>query len=71
MEPAIRSIVDVHVRFRNRRALDELRAHRRKLIAELRLLAGGYDISKPIAQMQDEIAIIEAGLSKLSGAAAA
>jgi hypothetical protein len=38
---------------------------------ELRLLAGGYDISKPIAQMQDEIAIIEAGLSKLNTATAA
>jgi hypothetical protein len=71
MKSAIRSMVDVHVRFRNRRALDELRAHRRKLIAELRLLAGGYDISKPIAQMQDEIAIIEAGLAKLDSAAAA
>jgi hypothetical protein len=71
MEPAIRSIVDVHVRFRNRRALDELRANRRRLIAELKLLAGSYDISKPIAQMQDEIATIEAGLAKLNTAAAA
>jgi uncharacterized small protein (DUF1192 family) len=35
------------------------------------LLAGGYDISKPIALMQDEIAIIEAGLAKLDSAAAA
>jgi hypothetical protein len=71
MVPAIRSIVDLHVRFRNRRALDELRTHRRRLIAELRLLAGGYDISKPITQMQDEIAIIEAGLAKLDSATAA
>jgi hypothetical protein len=71
MEPAIRSIVDLHVRFHNRRALDELRANRRRLIAELTLLAGRYDISKPIAQMQDEIAIIEAGLAKLDRAAAA
>jgi hypothetical protein len=71
MELAIRNIVDVHVRFRNRRALVELRAHRERLIAELRLLAGGYDISKPIAQMQAEIAIIEAGLAKLDSAAAA
>ena len=41
------------------------------MIAELRLLSGGYDMSKPIAQLQDEIAIIEAGLTKLKTAAAA
>ena len=41
------------------------------MIAELRLLSGGYDMSKPIAQLQDEIAIIEAGLAKLNTAAAA
>jgi hypothetical protein len=71
MEPAIRSIVHAYVRLRNRKALDDLRAHRGRLIAELRLLSGGYDMSKPIAQLQDEIAIIEAGLAKLNTAAAA
>jgi uncharacterized small protein (DUF1192 family) len=71
MEPAIRSIVHAYVRLRNRKALDDLRAHRGRLIAELRLLSGGYDMSKPIAQLQDEIAIIEAGLTKLKTAAAA
>jgi len=70
MEP-IRSIVDAHVRLRNRKALDDLRAHRGRLIAELRLLSGGYDASKLIAQIQDEIAIIEAGLAKLNTATAA
>ena len=71
MEPAIRSIVHAYVRLRNRKALDDPRAHRGRLIAELRLLSGGYDMSKPIAQLQDEIAIIEAGLTKLKTAAAA
>jgi hypothetical protein len=71
MEPAIRSIVDAYVRLRNRKALDDLRAHRGRLIAELRLLSGGHDTSKPIAQIQDEIAIIEAGLAKLNTATAA
>jgi hypothetical protein len=70
MEP-IRSIVDAHVRLRNRKVLDDLRAHRGRLIAELRLLSGGYDASKLIAQIQDEIAIIEAGLAKLNTATAA
>jgi hypothetical protein len=72
MEPlAIRSIVDANVRLHNRGALDDLRAHRGRLIAELKSLAGAYDTSKPIAQIQDEIAIIEAGLAKLNTAAAA
>ena len=71
MEPAIRSIVDTHVRLRNRRALDDLRAHRGRLLGGLKSLAGSYDTSRPIAQIEDEIAIIEAGLSKLNTAAAA
>ena len=70
MEP-IRSIVHAYVRLRDRKALDDLRAHRRRLIAELRLLSGGYDASKPIALIQDEIVIIEAGLAKLNTVAAA
>ena len=71
MKPAFRSIVDAYVSLRNRKALDDLRAHRGRLIAELRLLSGGYDTSKPVALIQDEIAIIEAGLAKLNTAAAA
>jgi hypothetical protein len=32
------------------------------------MIASGYDTSKPIAQIEDEIAIIEAGLVKLNTA---
>jgi len=71
MQPAIRSIVDTYVRYGNRGALDDLMAHRRRLIAGLRGRTGTYDTSKPIAQMEDEIAVIDAGLAKLSSAAAA
>jgi hypothetical protein len=71
MAPAIRSIVAAYVRLRHRKALDDLRAHRGRLIAELKLLSGGYDMRKPVAQIQNEIAIIEAGLAKLKTAAAA
>jgi hypothetical protein len=71
MPPAIRSIVDVHVRYRNRRALDELRARWGRLLAGLRTIKGPFDVSKPIAELEDEIAVIEAGLAKLNGAAAA
>ena len=68
---AIRSIIDAYVRYRNRGALDELRAHRVSLLANLRTLTGPFDVSKPIAELEDEIAIIEAGLAKLNTAAAA
>ena len=71
MKPAFRSIVDAHVRLRNRKVLDDLRADRGRLITVLRLLSGGYDASKPIALIQDEIVIIEAGLAKLNAVAAA
>jgi hypothetical protein len=69
MEPAIRTIVDTYVRLGNRRALDDLRASRKRLIAGLMTLGGGYDPSKVIAQFADEIALIEAGLAKLNRAA--
>jgi hypothetical protein len=69
MEPAIRSIVDTNVRLRNRKALDELRAHRGRLLVGLMALKGAYDVSRPIAQIEDEIAVIGAGLSRLKSAA--
>ena len=71
MQPAIRSIVDVYVRYRNRGALEDLLSHRRRLVAGLRALTGTYDASKPIAQIENEIAIIEAGLAKLETPTAA
>jgi hypothetical protein len=70
MEP-IESIVAAYVRLRNRKALDDLRAHRGGLTAELKSLPGPYDASKVIAQLDNEIAIIDAGLSLLDTAAAA
>ena len=68
---AIRSIVDVYVRYGNRGALNELRAHRGRLLVDLKTLTGPFDVSRPIAELEDEIAIIEAGLAKLNGVAAA
>ena len=70
MEP-IESIVAAYVRLRDRKALDDLRAHRGSLTAKLKSLPGPYDASKVIAQLDNEIAIIDAGLSLLDTAAAA
>ena len=69
MHPAMRNIVDAYVRLGNRKALDDLRASRERLIAGLKMLGGGYDSSKVVAQFADEIALIEAGLAKLNNAA--
>lgn len=64
MEPAIRRIVDTYVRLKNRSAIEDLLIHRRRLALDL---GGrrGYDFSRPIAQIDDEIAIIEAALEQL------
>ena len=71
MQP-LQSIVDVYVRYRNRKALDDLRAHRGGLIRQLwAVMSGPYDVSAAIAELENDIAVIEAGLAKLNCAAAA
>lgn len=64
MEPAIKKIVDTYVRLKNRRAIEDLLIHRRRLALDLKGRRG-YDYSRPIAQIDGEIAIIEAALEKL------
>jgi hypothetical protein len=71
MQPVMRNIVDTYVRHGNRRALDGLRAKRKGLIATLTMLRGDFDPSKVIAQCEDELALIEAGLATLDKPAAA
>jgi hypothetical protein len=69
-DSAIRAIVAVYVRYGNRRAVEDLRAHRGRLLAGLtRSLGGPYDLRKLIAQIENEIAVIETGLAKLKPAA--
>ena len=58
MQLVMRNIVDTYVRHGNRPALDGLRVNR-------------CDPSKVIAQCEDELALIEAGLATLDKAAAA
>ncbi|PSO17458.1 hypothetical protein [Bradyrhizobium sp. MOS003] len=65
MPSAIEQIVDSYVRLKNRRGLDELMMHRQRLAVDLKSRSGGYDFSLPIGQIDEEIAIIEAGLSRL------
>ena len=64
MPNAIEQIVDAYVRLKNRRGLDELMMHRQRLAVDLKSRSG-YDFSRPIEKSEEEIAIIEAGLSRL------
>jgi hypothetical protein len=64
MPSAIEQIVETYVRLRDRRGLDALMMHRQRLAIDLKSRSG-YDFSLPISQVDEEIAIIEAGLSRL------
>jgi hypothetical protein len=65
MPSAIEQIVETYVRLKNRRGLDQLMMHRQRLAIDLKSRSG-YDFSVPISQVDEEIAIIEAGLSRLN-----
>lgn len=65
MSKAIELIVNGYVRLHNRTALEQLRMHRRKMAVELKGKTG-FDYSKTINQIEEEIAAIEAGLGKLA-----
>jgi hypothetical protein len=67
MSKAMEQIVDAYVRLNNRRGLEDLRMHRLKLAIDLKERAG-YDFSLPIGQIDQEIAVIAAGLEKLAAA---
>jgi hypothetical protein len=64
MPSAIEQIVETYIRLRNRRGLEELMMHRQRLLVDLKGRSG-YDFSLPIGQIDEEISIIEAGLSRL------
>jgi hypothetical protein len=52
------------VRLKNRRGLDELMMHRQRLAVGLKSRPG-HDFSLPIGKIDQEIGIIEAGLTRL------
>jgi hypothetical protein len=65
MSLAITQIVDAYVKLDDRRPLEELRVHRRNLVATLQSLEGPFDPASAIKQNQDELVIIEAGIARL------
>ena len=64
MPKAIDLIVDVYVRYQNRRALGDLMVHRQRLVATLRGRpnVANFDFSKSLGQLDYEIAAIQKGI---------
>ena len=71
MTEVIERIVTAYVKLGNRKALDDLRAHRDRLATDLKSKHGVFDLSSSIKQLEEEISVIDAGLAKLNAAAAA
>ena len=71
MSHAMELIVEGYVKLSGRKALEDLKAHRRRLADELKSLNGPFDLSSSIKLLEDEIVVIDAGLVKLKTAAAA
>ena len=67
MPKAIELIVDVYVRYQNRRALGDLMVHRQRLVASLRGRpnVAKYDFSKVLGQLDLEVAVIQKGIEAL------
>jgi hypothetical protein len=66
MSEAVKLIVDTYVRLKRRQDLEEIREHRRKLVDALAEWSGGrFDVSKSIQVCNEDIEIVEAGLSRL------
>ncbi|WP_407121570.1 hypothetical protein [Bradyrhizobium sp. STM 3561] len=65
MSLSIELIVDGYVKLNNRSALENLLAHRRKLVQQLNCVTG-TDPKQTIAQVTQEIAVIERALAALA-----
>ncbi len=64
MSSAIELIVEGYARLGDRRSLEGLRMHRRRLAVDLSSIKG-FDCQNSIAQIEMDIATIEAGLASL------
>jgi hypothetical protein len=64
LSTAIQLIVAGYVKVRDRRALTDLLAHRRKVLTELQGVSG-INSENAVGAIEDELAAIEAGLEEL------
>lgn len=65
MSKAMELIVANYVKVRDRRALTDLLAHRRKVFAELQAVSG-INPENAVRAIQEELTLIEAGLEELA-----
>ena len=66
MSSAIEMIVSGYAKLGDRQSLENLRTHRRHLAVDLKARTG-FDCRASIAEVEQDIAIIEAGIKTLSG----
>ena len=71
MSEAIERIVGTYVKLRNRKVLEDMKVHRQRLITELKSVHDAFDSSLLIKQLDDEMTVIEAGITMLNTGAAA
>ena len=71
MSEAIQRIVGAYVKLGNRKALEDIKVHRQRLITELKSAHDAFDLSLLNTQLDGEIAVFELGLWMLNTAAAA
>ncbi|MBR1177352.1 MULTISPECIES: hypothetical protein [Bradyrhizobium] len=64
MPSSIELIVASHVALKDRRGLEELREHRRRLLEQLRTVSG-IDPIRAIERMEEDIKAIDEGLEQL------
>ncbi|MDA9510934.1 hypothetical protein XI09_41025 [Bradyrhizobium sp. CCBAU 11386] len=64
MSTAIELIVAGYVKVRDRHALTDLLSHRRTVLAQLQAVSG-INPENAVKAIQDELAVIEAGLEEL------
>lgn len=65
MNETMQRIVSAYERHQNRRALEELRSHRQKLLVNLAKHVDHFDVTLPAGQIKTELALIEAALQRL------
>lgn len=65
MSSAMELIVEGFTRLKDRQSLEDMRMHRRRLAVDLKARTG-IDCRSSIAQVEQDIATIEAGLERLS-----
>jgi hypothetical protein len=68
---AIERMVRAYVELRNRKELENMKAHRHRLVTDLKSRKGAVDLSSQIRLLEDDIAVIDAGLAKLDSGTAA